>query len=180
MWQDDELITATKLNSMENGIGENNMSYQKHTWETGELITADKLNHMEDGIEGGGSAELHPQLEITFTPVGTSCRFLKSGIPMGNEIVANMQNGNLVVPQQTTVFCAENEGAISVFTVPIYEEESNTAVLNVEKLFFSKAEVQNISASNEVNCTYYDGGVVISDPTQDASISITVYFDQPS
>ena len=32
------------------------MSYEKHTWETGELITADKLNHMEEGIEGGGGS----------------------------------------------------------------------------------------------------------------------------
>ena len=27
------------------------MAYEKHTWECDELITADKLNHMEDGIE---------------------------------------------------------------------------------------------------------------------------------
>ena len=27
------------------------MSYEKYTWETGEVITADKLNHMENGIK---------------------------------------------------------------------------------------------------------------------------------
>ena len=34
------------------------MSYTKQTWETGDVITADKLNHMEDGIAdaGGGGA----------------------------------------------------------------------------------------------------------------------------
>ena len=34
------------------------MSYTKQTWQTGEVITATKLNHMEDGIEnaGGGGA----------------------------------------------------------------------------------------------------------------------------
>ena len=31
------------------------MSYEKQTWVNGEVITADKLNHMENGIgEGGG------------------------------------------------------------------------------------------------------------------------------
>lgn len=31
------------------------MSYTKQTWATGDVITADKMNHMEDGIaEGGG------------------------------------------------------------------------------------------------------------------------------
>lgn len=29
------------------------MSYEKQTWATGDVITAEKLNHMEDGIAGG-------------------------------------------------------------------------------------------------------------------------------
>ena len=28
------------------------MSYTKQTWQTGDIITAEKLNHIEDGIEG--------------------------------------------------------------------------------------------------------------------------------
>ena len=31
------------------------MSYTKNTWANGDVITATKLNHMEDGIEGAGS-----------------------------------------------------------------------------------------------------------------------------
>ena len=30
------------------------MSYEKQTWQTGDIVTADKLNHMEDGIESSG------------------------------------------------------------------------------------------------------------------------------
>ena len=30
------------------------MSYTKTNWETGDIITAEKLNHMEDGIADGG------------------------------------------------------------------------------------------------------------------------------
>ena len=33
------------------------MAYEKYTWVDGELITAEKLNHMEDGIAEGGSGE---------------------------------------------------------------------------------------------------------------------------
>ena len=29
------------------------MAYEKQTWATGDVITANKLNHMEDGIAGG-------------------------------------------------------------------------------------------------------------------------------
>lgn len=30
------------------------MAYEKQTWANGDIITADKLNHMEDGIASGG------------------------------------------------------------------------------------------------------------------------------
>ena len=33
------------------------MAYEKYTWTDGELITAEKLNHMENGIAEGGSGE---------------------------------------------------------------------------------------------------------------------------
>ena len=31
------------------------MAYEKQTWKDRDIITAEKLNHMEDGIAGGGS-----------------------------------------------------------------------------------------------------------------------------
>ena len=31
------------------------MSYEKQTWQKGDVITADKLNHMENGIDTAGS-----------------------------------------------------------------------------------------------------------------------------
>ena len=31
------------------------MSYEKQTWATGDVISANKLNHMEDGITSGGA-----------------------------------------------------------------------------------------------------------------------------
>ena len=34
------------------------MAYTKQTWQTGEVITAEKLNHIEDGIAEGNGAEI--------------------------------------------------------------------------------------------------------------------------
>lgn len=31
------------------------MAYEKNIWATGDVVTAEKLNHMEEGIEAGGS-----------------------------------------------------------------------------------------------------------------------------
>ena len=50
------------------------MSYTKYTWVTGEVITAAKLNHMEDGIEAAGKTfeaeydEANSYLVIKATP----------------------------------------------------------------------------------------------------------------
>ena len=45
------------------------MSYDKTTWQTGDVITANKLNHIEDGIaNGGGVVVVHVTEENdTFT-----------------------------------------------------------------------------------------------------------------
>ena len=51
------------------------MSYEKRTWSTGEIITADKLNHMEDGIANSGSGSGGTStniLIVTFTGSGST------------------------------------------------------------------------------------------------------------
>lgn len=40
------------------------MSYEKHTWQTGEIITADKLNNMEDGIEKSGIHWINAAMDL--------------------------------------------------------------------------------------------------------------------
>lgn len=46
------------------------MSYEKQTWVTGEIVTADKLNHMEDGIAASGGGGFDVMFEITFIEDG--------------------------------------------------------------------------------------------------------------
>lgn len=46
------------------------MSYEKQTWATGDIITADKLNHMEDGIAGAGGDVEYVITEQTVTTNG--------------------------------------------------------------------------------------------------------------
>ena len=42
------------------------MSYVKNSWKSGDIITATKLNHMEDGIAAGGSGSESSQVVIDF------------------------------------------------------------------------------------------------------------------
>ena len=41
------------------------MAYEKQTWNTGDIITAEKLNHMEDGINGNTDSASGLVLHIT-------------------------------------------------------------------------------------------------------------------
>lgn len=41
------------------------MSYEKQTWATGDIVTADKLNHMEDGIAAGGGSVFDAKIKVT-------------------------------------------------------------------------------------------------------------------
>ena len=42
------------------------MAYEKQNWECGQVITADKLNHMEDGIAAGGSDRVIAHMTYSF------------------------------------------------------------------------------------------------------------------
>lgn len=44
------------------------MSYEKQTWVNGEVITADKLNHMENGIADGGGGSGSDNFIVTINP----------------------------------------------------------------------------------------------------------------
>ena len=44
------------------------MSYEKQTWANGDVITAEKLNHMEDGIAGAGGLVVRASLVDESTP----------------------------------------------------------------------------------------------------------------
>lgn len=175
-WVNGEVITATKLNSMENGVGENNMSYEKHTWETGELITAEKLNHMEEGIEGGGSLDLHPKITMNVTVKGNSAGMIN------NALIAN--DGWAVIQGNNFVTDAESLGADNIVNFHSGDTKVVTCVLPldmgtlaVHELIPERGQLQTITFSNCVNCTGDNvGGLSITDSTQDASADVTLTF----
>lgn len=49
------------------------MAYEKTIWATGDVVTAEKLNHMEEGIEaGGGGNYFDVELSVALTESGGS------------------------------------------------------------------------------------------------------------
>lgn len=48
------------------------MAYDKQTWANGDVITAAKLNHMEDGIEDGNDTDVEIYVDGTALVINTS------------------------------------------------------------------------------------------------------------
>ena len=59
------------------------MAYSKQTWVNGDIITADKLNHMEDGIEniGGNILEIGSRDEGSKMILDKTWNQIKNAIP---------------------------------------------------------------------------------------------------
>lgn len=165
-WANGEVITEDKLNHMENGVGENNMSYEKHTWETGELITADKLNHMEEGIEGGGGSAP--------TPVLTQKIIIKNSYE-GTVYLANYDyiiDGKYVQKGEEQL----SPGEYNV-VIPIVKSRYEADVFSFYPLAMNHDTNDYGTATNLVNCEadtiYGSDTYLVIDPSQDVSITTT-------
>ena len=67
------------------------MSYEKHTWKNGEVITADKLNNIEEGISGGGSGGgslvIHATTEGTIETFDKTCAEVLEAFQSGSPCI---------------------------------------------------------------------------------------------
>ena len=70
VWETGDVVTAERLNNIEQGVQDMNSDYTPTTWVSGDTVTAEKLNNIEQGIaNGGGSSDFST---ATVTMVGTT------------------------------------------------------------------------------------------------------------
>ena len=67
-WESTDVVTATRLNALEQAVGDLNMSYTPNVWQNGDILTADKMNALEQAVAsgGGGGSDL-TEAEVVFT-----------------------------------------------------------------------------------------------------------------
>jgi len=53
-WESGDVVTASKLNSLEQAVGELNMSYTPNNWTDGDVLSAAKMNALEQAVASGG------------------------------------------------------------------------------------------------------------------------------
>lgn len=65
-WEPDDIVTATRMNTLETAVGEMNMSYTPNTWVDGDVLTAAKMNALEQAVASGGGGGDFSTAQVTF------------------------------------------------------------------------------------------------------------------
>ena len=66
-WESTNVVTATRMNALEQAVGDMNMSYTPNTWSDGDILSADKMNALEQAVaSGGGGSSDFSTAQVTF------------------------------------------------------------------------------------------------------------------
>lgn len=74
-WEPTDVVTATRMNALEQAVGDMNMSYTPNTWSDGDILSAEKMNALEQAVAsgGGGSSDFSlAKLSIAVNGAGAS------------------------------------------------------------------------------------------------------------
>ena len=145
-WETGDIITAEKLNHIENGVQDINMSYTKHTWENNEVITAEKLNNIEGGIENSGSGYKNiTQLEIPITGI--------SGPPESGELVVMYVSNRIYYDENDEQYIADvfEQTETDTLIIPFIDGYDTIVDLRGEfESAYVRLDGQNSSATGDI------------------------------
>lgn len=113
------------------------MSYEKQTWATGDIVTADKLNHMEDGISavgGGYDAEFHVTIVDDAPVITTDATYsefvqkLTDGFPKVRCVLKINDSVNIQELSITNIILGNGEININAHLITVDGGEINNAI----------------------------------------------------
>lgn len=65
-WESTDVVTAIRMNALEQAVGDMNMSYTPNTWSDGDILSAEKMNALEQAVaSGGGGSSDFSTAEVT-------------------------------------------------------------------------------------------------------------------
>ena len=100
------------------------MAYTKHTWTTGEVITAGRLNNMEDGIAGGtlvigGFTRVVPNITGT---ADKTWQEIHDALVAGKECVAISHDGDTV--DRMVIYSAWRDDETGTYYIAISDADA--------------------------------------------------------
>lgn len=151
------------LNNIANALGDTNPD---------EIISvSDSLEDILQYAGQGGGGDIKPKLTITVTNNSNSLFFFGTiKLKDGNIVIADAEEYAAVNPTETITF--------STLVLGVSDGENNIYQYNNSyfQLYGSMGTgvIDYANASEQVNCTCASDGFTITDPSQDASITVEV------
>ena len=110
-WESADVVTAVRMNALENAVGDIDMSYTPNVWSDGDILTADKMNALEQAVASGGGGGSSDFSTAEVTIVNNKNKTLAMYIPM-----IFSEDGFSALVVNDVVDSGENQ-----YTVPLYQ-----------------------------------------------------------
>ena len=118
-WESTDVVTATRLNALEQAVGDLNMSYTPNVWQNGDILTADKMNALEQAVAsggGGGDSDLSTATVTVINDTGATNITFNSAPYIAEE--NGLGEGSPATVYSELYFEEETE---QILTVPLYK-----------------------------------------------------------
>ena len=112
------------------------MAYEKQTWQTGDVVTAAKLNHMEDGIEAGGGVTVIPlEFESDVFRTSVTWQTIKDLVHGGDQVMLFYEfdfpdDGYYQAMIYHVMGVIEEDGNYSLYTVSALDGAAEGAIFS--------------------------------------------------
>lgn len=173
-WESDDVVTATRMNALENAVGDMNMSYTPNTWVDGDVLTAAKMNALEQAVAsgGGGGGGDVGILTLTVTVVNNSNSEVEEG-----DILDGFYNLYLIGSSGYIYAKKSDSGALEESILPsttktlTFGYKSNSG--SIETPINSMLAYSDIVNLDPYYDEYYNEFTIV-DNTENSSMTITI------
>lgn len=114
-WEPTDVVTATRMNALEQAVGDMNMSYTPNTWSDGDILSAEKMNALEQAVASGGGSSDFSTAQVTF--VNNTGASSVASVP--NCVEENALGSGS--PATVTYFVPTQDATPVVANVPLYK-----------------------------------------------------------
>lgn len=118
-WESGDVVTATKLNSLEQAVGELNMSYTPNNWSDGDVLSAAKMNALEQAVASGGGGG------------GGDFETAQVSVILGNDLYFEAycsQTVDDMIPPTTSYSYSSNEPGTYTISIILYKGSANLGI----------------------------------------------------
>lgn len=130
-WASTDVVTASRMNALEQAVGEIDMSYTPNVWQDGDVLTASKMNALEQAVASGGGGESDFSTATVTIVNNATAPFILDGVNIFDNKMYPTLDSNDIDENPSTYLLFKGEGTIQ----PSFE--SNIVLTGTGNVTFS-------------------------------------------